>query len=99
MPEFVLICRDKDAHFELRAATRSDHLTYIKEAGDRVLLAGPILDNEGRPVGSILTIKAENDSDARRFAEGDPYANAGLFAETQIHLFKIVTGALTEKSG
>lgn len=96
MPEFVLICRDKADSFDLRAKTRETHLAYIATAGDSVLLAGPMLDEEGRPIGSILIIKAEDAGAAKAFAKGDPYAKAGLFADVEARPFKVVTGAFVK---
>jgi uncharacterized protein YciI len=94
MPEYILICRDRENGFDLRSETRKAHLDYIDQRCADVLVAGPMLDDEGRSIGSILVIKAENMTEANAFAAGDPYAKAGLFAETEIRPFKVVTGTL-----
>ena len=94
MPAYVLLCRDKPDGFELRAATRPAHLDFMAEAGGVVLLAGPVLDGEGRSIGSMLVIDVEDTDGARAFAANDPYAKAGLFVETTILPFRPVTGTL-----
>ena len=94
MRQFILVCRDKPESFVLRADFRGEHLDYIKNTGDRVLLAGPMLDDQERSIGSVLIIEAEDLSAAQKFAGNDPYAKAGLFSETEIHPYKIVMANL-----
>jgi len=94
MRQFILVCHDKPEMFKLRAVTRDEHLAYIKSAGDKVLLAGPMLDDKDRPIGSVLIIEAEDLLTAQQFAGNDPYAKAGLFSETEIRPYKIVMANL-----
>lgn len=96
MPEFILICHDRKNCFDLRAETRKAHLEYIDQRRSAVLIAGPMLDDEGRSIGSVLIIDAKDRAAAKDFADNDPYAKAGLFVDTEIRPFKIVTGALIE---
>lgn len=98
MPAFTLLCHDKDDSLALRMETRPAHLEYIAEAGENVLLAGPLLNDAGEPAGSLLIIEAEDAAAARYFAEKDPYALAGLFKHVEITPYRIVAGALAPKS-
>ncbi|MEE9330518.1 MAG: YciI family protein [Parvularculaceae bacterium] len=97
MSEFIIICHDKKDQFELRAATRAEHLGYFESAGEKGILAGPMLDEEGRPMGSMIIIEAENLDAAKAFAANDPYAKAGLFEATEVRPYKLVKGSLLEK--
>lgn len=94
MPAFILLCHDKADSLPLRQETRERHLDYIAGKGSAVLLAGPILDDNGQPAGSMLLIDAEDAEAARSFAQADPYAEAGLFENVDIKPYRIVTGAL-----
>ncbi len=94
MRQFILVCHDKPEGFKLRAVTRDEHLDYIKSTGDMVLLAGPMLDDQERSIGSVLIIEAEDLSAAQKFADNDPYAKAGLFSKTEISPYKIVIANL-----
>lgn len=96
MPQFVLRCRDRKNSLKLRLATRAAHLDYVGAAKVKVLLAGPTLDADGNPDGSLFILEANDERDVREFVENDPYETAGLFADAEISLFKIVTGALTQ---
>lgn len=91
---FVLLCEDRDGAADLRQETRPAHLDYLAQKGDRVWLAGPLLGDDGQPVGSMLIVDAADESAARSFAENDPYAKAGLFSDVKIRPYRIVTGAI-----
>lgn len=98
MPVFTLLCRDKDDAVPLRMETRPIHLDYIAEAGEKVLLAGPMLNDAGDPIGSLIIIEAVDAQAAKTFADNDPYARAGLFKEVEVAPYRIVTGALAKQS-
>lgn len=89
MPHFALICTDKADHEPLRIATRDKHVAYLK-ASD-VVFAGPFL-NDGAMTGSLVVIEAADRAAAQEWAAKDPYALAGLFADTRIEEWKKVIG-------
>lgn len=94
---FILTCLDREECFDLRMATRTAHLEYVKSAQNddfSVLIAGPLLDDDDKPIGSHFIIEAVEEAAVRDFAKNDPYTLAGLFADTKIGKYKIVTGAL-----
>ncbi len=81
---FVLECLDKPGSLDLRLANRPAHLAYVEAQAGRVLLAGPFLGDDGKPVGSLLVMDFATREEAERFAAEDPYAKAGLFASVTI---------------
>lgn len=83
---FALICNDKPDQLQLRMDTRPDHVAYLTGLNEKgvLKLAGPMLDGDGKPNGSLLVIEAESHDAAKAVAAGDPYAKAGLFAATEI---------------
>lgn len=87
---FVITCTDKPGQPELRQANRPDHLDYLKGFEDKILSAGPTLDENGNPNGSVLIMEFDDISAARAFADGDPYAKAGVFESTSIKAWKKV---------
>lgn len=98
MPVFTLLCRDKDNSVPLRMETRPAHLDYLGGAGDKVLLGGPMLNDAGEPVGSLVIIEADSAEAAKTFADNDPYARAGLFKDVEITPYRIGLGVLAPKS-
>ena len=90
MPHFAIHCIDKPDSGELRASTRESHLAHIGSVIDDVLVAGPLLDMEGKPIGSLLIIDFAERKDAVAFAAADPYALAGLFASVAVTAWRKV---------
>ena len=87
---FAIVCEDKPAALELRLATRPTHLEYLDSQGEALVQAGPVLDAEGKPCGSVLIVEAADQAAAEAFAAADPYAQAGLFAKVSIRPFRQV---------
>ncbi|MFQ6017629.1 MAG: YciI family protein [Kiloniellaceae bacterium] len=82
---FVITCLDKPGHGAVRAENRPAHLEYLKANGDKILVAGPILSEDGeRPTGSLLIMAFADRAEAEAFAAGDPYNRAGLFESVTI---------------
>jgi uncharacterized protein YciI len=87
---FVLICTDKPGSLDLRLATRPQHLAFLETYQSRIVQAGPLLDVETRPCGSLLIIDVADRAEAEGFAISDPYAKAGLFESVLIRGYKEV---------
>jgi hypothetical protein len=87
---FVIECADRPDGFDLRQSVRPRHLEYIATLGDKMVLAGPFLDEAERMVGSLLVVKADTLAEAETIAARDPYAEAGLFASTSVRRWRWV---------
>lgn len=87
---FAILCTDKPASLELRLATRPQHLAYLETYKSKLMQAGPLLDPDGRPCGTLLLLEVGDRAEAEGFAIGDPYAKAGLFESTVIRPFRTV---------
>jgi uncharacterized protein len=89
---FALICNDKPDHLPLRLDTRNDHVAFLNDlnAKGALKVAGPFLDAEGKPIGSLVVIEAPDKAAAKVIAEADPYAKAGLFASVDIRAWNWV---------
>lgn len=81
---------DKADAGDLRQRHREAHIAYRKGLGDKLLLAGPLLSEDGKPVGSLVLLEAESLADAKAIAHSDPYAAAGLFDQILVHGYKIM---------
>lgn len=86
MPQFVMYCLDGEKGAELRPQIRERHLAHLRGSG-LVRIAGPMLDADGKPVGSLLIIEAEDIEAVRQFSAADPYSMAGVFASVEIRPF------------
>jgi uncharacterized protein len=90
MATFVLHCLDHPGALDLRLAHRPAHLDYARSFGAQLKLAGPLLDDAGDPIGSLLLIDVADRAAANAFAANDPYAKAGLFQSVDIRPFRHV---------
>ena len=87
---FVLICTDKPASLDLRLATRPQHIAYLETYKSRIVQAGPMLDQDGRPCGSLLMIDVADRAEAEGFAAADPYSRSLLFESVIIRPYRTV---------
>jgi uncharacterized protein YciI len=83
---FAFLCTDKPSSLQVRLDTRPEHVAYLNRLNEegKLAFAGPFLDEDGKPNGSLVVVKAETVEAARALAEADPYAKAGLFAGVEI---------------
>lgn len=88
---FAVITKDKPGALQLRLDTRDAHVAYLKSSGV-VEMAGPFLNEAEEMCGSLVIIEVEDLAAAQSWAANDPYAKAGLFAETRIQAWKKVIG-------
>ena len=83
---FALICKDKPGHLQVRLDARPDHVNFLNglNADKKLAFAGPFLDADGKPNGSLVVIEAIDLAAAEALATADPYAKAGLFESVDV---------------
>ena len=83
---FAVICKDKPGSLQVRLDTRPEHISFLEGLnGDKKLaFAGPFLDAEGKPNGSLVVVEASDLAGAQALSAADPYAKAGLFESVEI---------------
>jgi uncharacterized protein YciI len=89
---FVLHALDKPDHGHVRKANMDAHVAYLRTRPIKLVLAGPLLDADGAPVGSMFVVEAEDLAQVTRFTQQDPYTKAGLFGAVQIHAYRKTFG-------
>jgi uncharacterized protein YciI len=62
----------------LREQKRPEHIAFRKGLGPALNLAGPLLDDAGTPVGSVIILTAATRATAEAIAARDPFVAAGL---------------------
>lgn len=95
---YSIVSEDIDNSLPLRKQARPAHLTRLedlKQAG-RLLVAGPspAIDSEDPGAagftGSVVIAEFDSLADAERWAEADPYIEAGVYAKVSVKPFKKV---------
>jgi len=92
---YVIYSRERENVLDLRLKTRPVHLEYAKKLLDegRMLLAGPrpaIDSPDPGPAGfqgSLIVAEFDSLSDAKAWAENDPYMLAGVFESVEVSPF------------
>jgi len=81
---FAIIATDRPDSLDLRMATREAHLRYLAAEPARLVQAGPLLDQAGRPCGSLLVVEFADRDAVDAFVAADPYSKAGLFESVTV---------------
>lgn len=88
---FVIYCKDKPDHLQVRMDNRPAHVEYLKAHTDKIVAAGPMLTDDGDGmIGSTLIMEFADRAEAEDWAASDPYAIAGLFSSVEISAWKKV---------
>ncbi len=86
MPIYTLIGRDGPDGIARRVQHRDAHLANLAPLDSRgdIVFGGPLLDDAGRPCGSVVIFQAESLAAARALAAGDPYVVGGVFKSYEV---------------
>ena len=87
---FALYCLDHPDSDAVRLQNREKHLNFVQDTDVKVKMAGPLMNDDGRMIGSLLIIEADSMAEAQAFADADPYQKAGLFAKVEVRPFRQV---------
>ena len=88
--QYIIRSFDKSDSLSVRLENRDKHVEYVKSQSVKLLLAGPLMNDEtGDPIGTLLIVEADERSDVEDYADNDPYNKAGLFQDSQITAINI----------
>jgi uncharacterized protein YciI len=88
MAHFLVEYRDIGSA-EARDKHRGEHIAYRKGLGDAMRLAGPILNDAGVPIGSLVILEAEDRAAAERLSARDPYVISGVLQLETVRGYRI----------
>ncbi len=89
MRQYFLIQYDQTGNAELREEKRGMHIAFRKALGNALALAGPLLDDDGTPEGSVIILAAADKAEAERIAASDPFVEAGLLELRSVQMMRI----------
>ncbi len=92
---FMVLGEDSSDAPRLREELLQAHLDWVIGAMDRIRLAGPLKDEQGRPCASLYVLEAEDESAAREFLALDPYYSGGVWREVRFRPFVAAAGTWT----
>jgi len=84
---FVVVGEDSKDAPRLREELLQAHFDWVLGAMDRIRVAGPIRDAQGRNCASLYVLEAADEADARAFLAGDPYYAGGVWRNVSFRPF------------
>ena len=88
MPHYLVEYREL-GNAGARDALRTDHVAYRKGLGSAMALAGPLLDEDDRPTGSVVIVEAADLNAAQGVAGADPYVAGGVLELVSVRRYRI----------
>jgi uncharacterized protein len=83
--QFMIYCLDKPNQPALRMENRPAHLKYLEGFAKELVLAGPLLTDDGQTmIGSLFIAEFPSRREAEAFAANDPFRKAGVFGGVTI---------------
>jgi len=81
---FVIEGLDGPDAAPLRAQHLDAHVAHLRSLGDRFVIGGPFVDQNGVSIGSLVVIEADSQSVAEAFAAADPFVLNKVFATVTV---------------
>jgi len=99
MPHFVVYALDKPNREATRLDHRPAHRARLRDHEHvvSVQVGGPLLDADGRMIGSLLIVEAASAEAVESFMAGDPYQLADVYASVRVHPFNWGLGNPADK--
>lgn len=85
---FAIVLNDAVGSDAARQEHHAGHVAHFGAHKANIALAGPLADEQGDSVGSLVVYQADTEQDARDFIQGDPFYDAGVWKEVSITRFK-----------
>ena len=88
---FHVLCLDDPTKTALRQSLRAEHLEYIVARKDKLISGGPLRSDDGQtPLGAVYVLDADTRDEVAEFFAKEPYMQASLFRDVQIHRIAIM---------
>ena len=90
--QFVVVAHDGKNMLEKRMSVRPGHLENIArmKAKGQVVIAGGILDDEGKMAGSVLVLDFENRDQLDEYLAKEPYYTKHVWEDVRIDRYNAV---------
>ncbi|WP_346830856.1 YciI family protein [Pseudomonas abietaniphila] len=82
---YIIETWDKPNSLSLRMLNRPDHLQYLAKNAKVLLACGAKLNHDASDLGGgLYIIDTENEAEAQKLIEEDPFYKAGLFERVSV---------------
>jgi hypothetical protein len=87
---FVIYGLDGPGKLETRLAVRPENVEYLAAAEDRMVVAGPLLADDGESMaGTLIVMDFPDKVAAEQWLANSPLTKAGVYRHVVIHPFTI----------
>ena len=88
--QFVVTAHDGQDMLEKRMEVRPRHLEGMNKLGKQVICAGGILDDEGRPRGSVMVMEFESREALDGYLKNEPYVAEHVWKRIEVEPLNVV---------
>lgn len=87
---FVIYGLDAPGKLETRLAVRPQNVEFLAAAEDRMVVAGPLLADDGQSMaGTLIVMDFPDRAAAERWLASSPLTKAGVYSHVAIHPFTV----------
>ena len=88
--QFIITAHDGENMLDKRMAVRPRHLEGMAKLGEHIVLAGGLLDGEGKMKGSVLILDVEDRVALDDYLKNEPYVVEHVWEKIEIETVNVV---------
>ena len=88
--QFIITAHDGENMLEKRMAVRPRHLEGMAKLGKHIVLAGGLLDDEGKMKGSVLILDLEDHAALDDYLKNEPYVMEHVWEKIEVETVNVV---------
>ena len=82
---WAIVCVDKPNTAEIRSTVLQPHRDYLASQKNILVLSGATQSDDGtQAIGSLFILNVNSRAEAKKFSDGDPFTQKGVFASITI---------------
>lgn len=82
---YLIHCLYRPGGAQERLAIRRRHIEHMLEWLPRTVFGSAILGDGAEPIGMVVALSVDDEAEARRFIDDEPYHRAGLFGVVAVN--------------
>ena len=88
--QFIITAHDGENMLDKRMTVRPRHLEGMAKLGKHIVLAGGLLDDEGKMKGSVLILDFEDRAALDDYLKNEPYVVERVWEKIEIETMNVV---------
>ena len=88
--QFIITAHDGENMLDRRMAVRPRHLEGMAKLGKHIVLAGGLLDDEGKMKGSVLILDFEDRAALDDYLKNEPYVVEHVWEKIELETMNVV---------